>query len=328
MLPFGEFVIPPIVTNPEEMTKLAQVLRVEFGYLWEDLLDEEIEDKMKGHILLAAFTYCSSGVDLWSEEGKYSIINFAVAIHIDDLVDDFGVMDDTLDGMEFKVLMESFDKLQSGNFDEGPTLVPKLVPYAKFFIDYVQNHKNKHRMGWARRQGKRSMSAVVTLMGNGKNGEEGLSEDTLLELNGYVYGLFVILELTVLYKEGDVCKEIRDDVIFERFGLCVAICGTLLNGIIGLGRDIRMDQVKDTPLLRDVVHNGLSLQQSFDKYVGLFQNAVQDLRVLGKKLKARYPDDPALAHYVNLGQEMIDQQLFCYMFISRYGETNAKVVKI
>jgi hypothetical protein len=242
------------------------------------------------------------------------------------MIDDFGALDES--GLEYKALMEFEEKMHSGNPDETPVLVPKLVPYTKFMRNWIQNHKNRHRLTWARRQIKRAMSAIATLWTDGKNGEEGLSEDTLLELHAYVYGLLVNLELSVVYKEGDVCKEIREDVIFERFGMCLAMGGTLLNAVLGLGRDIRMDQVRDTPLLRQVVYNGLSLQESFDKYLSLFRNAVQDLRVLGKKLKARYPDDPALIHYVNLGQENIDQQLYCYMFVNRYGDINAKVVKI
>jgi hypothetical protein len=89
-----------------------------------------------------------------------------------------------------------------------------------------------------------------------------------------------------------------------------------------------MDQVKDTPILRDVVNKGIPLQKAFEKYILLFYNFVQDFSVLGKMLKERYQDDQALIHYVNLGQEIIDQQLYWYMFITRYGETNAKVQKM
>jgi hypothetical protein len=326
MLPFGEFVIPPIVTNPEELKKLAKVIRIEFGDLWEDMLDEEIEEKLETFVLLGALAFTSSGVDIWSEEGKYAIVHLAITFEADDMIDDFGALDES--GLEYKALMEFEEKAFSGNLDETPVLVPKLVPYTKFMMNWAQKHKNKHRFSWGRRQLKRSMSALATLLTNGKNGEEGLSEDTLLELNSYVYGLLCNLELTVLYKDGDVCKEIREDIIFERFGKCLASSGTLINAILGLGRDIRLDQVNDTPLLRDVVNNGVSLQQSFAKCLNLYRNAVQDLRVLGKYLKARYPDDPALMHYVNLGQELIDQQLYWYMFVTRYGDINAKLVKI
>jgi hypothetical protein len=326
MLPFGEFVIPPIVTNPEELKKLAKVIRAEFGNLWEDMLDEEIEEKLLSYIILSALCFCSSGVDMWSEEGKYAIVGHAVMIELDDLIDDLDDLENS--GLDFKGFMAFYDKFVSGNPDEASTLMPKLVPYTKFLIEWADKNPNKSRMRWARKEAKNSMNALATLSTNGKYGKEGLSEDALLEFNGFLFGLLGGLEMAVLYKEGDVCEEIREDIVFQRFARCVAICGTLMNAIFGLGRDIRMDQVKDTPILRDVVNKGIPLQKAFEKYIHLFYNFVQDLSVLGKMLKARYPDDPALIHYVNLGQEIIDQQLFWYMFITRYGETNAKVQKM
>jgi hypothetical protein len=261
-----------------------------------------------------------------SEEGKYATVGYAVMIVLDDLIDDLDELE--ISCLDFKGFMAFYDKFVSGNPDEASTLMPKLVPYTKFLIEWADKNPNKSRMRWARKEAKNSMNSLATLSTNGKYGKEGLSEDALLEFNGYLYGLLGGLEMTVLYKEGDVCEEIRDDIVFQRFRRCVAIGGTLINAILGLGRDIKMDQVKDTPILRHVVNKGIPLQKAFEKYIILFYNFVQDLSVLGKILKARYPDDPALIYYVNHGQEYIDQQLFCYTFINRYGEINAKVQKM
>jgi hypothetical protein len=326
ILPFGELVIPPIVTNPEDMKKLAHRIRVEYGYLWEEMLDEEIEEKLVVNIMLTAISLINCGVDIWSERGRHFVVMSMTLIEWDDILDEFGDLEES--GLDFKALMRLQETFYSGNPDEVPNMIPKLVPYTKFMVEGINKDPNRSRMGWGRKESKNTINALATVTSFGKNGEEGLSEDSLLEFNGYLYGLLGALEMGVLIKEGEVCEEIRSDIVFKRFGICISISGTLMNSIFGLGRDIRLDQVKDTPVLRDVVNNGISLQNSFDNCIRRFNNAVQDVRVLGKKLLARYPGDPALINYVNYGYQLIDKQLYWYTFVTRYGEINAKVQKM
>jgi hypothetical protein len=323
------------------LAKLCKELKDELKYLWEDELDEDIEIKMRDYITFSALQNPKSE-SMFSRKMKGQTLLTILSFIMDDVIDnleEFGA-----EGLKYEdqTFTQLIDRITSGYYktqDEIPSLAPAFASLMKFvfetrkyyveFIPRFQERNFEYRK--AVENALESLVLCLETKACAVGSDDGLSEGVLVHLNGYQSGFILSREFhfLILSPDEDLPAHVRQNVLFQLYCMSLGNACTLMNAVFGLVKDVNKNEVFDSPILRQVVHNGTPLQQAYNDTLQALLNSIRDVRVGGQKLRARYAEVQSLQIYTKSAEESLDGHLYAYLHVKkRYGNINLKIQKM
>jgi hypothetical protein len=298
-------------------------------------MDDVIKAKIKEYLFIGAYT---NPLDDVETPGMQCLVSSIIVLFaMDDVVD---MLDDiTEEGFkyaEINKVLKFFLDIYDGAYkkiDDMPNPFPSVESSCRYIWKCNRkleaNFSNYHeRDSELRKEWTNMMRSFILMMEKNPPGDE-FSEQTLKLFTGMNSGMLLTLELVAIMRNIVIPQEIRCDVLFQHVRLTLASVSTLMNAIFGFARDVKLNQVNDSPILRQVKEKGVDLQDAFDGTLNLLCTEINDIRVGIIKLKQSYEkDNPNIVEYLNLIENVMDGQIYCYAQTTRYGKLDMTVRKL
>jgi hypothetical protein len=321
------------LTKSEQDAMLMTAVK-RFREFYEDLDDDDLNQKLLGFLIMATFLY--PGLDVGSTTFSAGYDMIISIFRGDDYFDDE-------DGLpieaDIKLLFKrraEWERVCAGEFEvlaDAGHYLPPAIPFYNLLLNSIKKAETvvpnlRTNMESSMREVMLSTQALFLMQR--PPGGDGYSEEGLRVLRGYDAGMCMLSEYGIALRDIHLPKYVRDTLLFRMFQDGVRLFSALINDVLGLNKDIKNSATKDNVILRKVVNAQMSLGDSFREELARLQNTLHDMQISGKLLVEAFPDEEAVAPYVQHCFQYCEGQNYWYMLLSklniRYGSMNFEIV--
>ena len=332
--PTPNFFEKDTVTQNKILATLSKSLR----YIYEDLDDESCAKMIRDCLIIVVC--CNPTWDC--EDPRFSAVlkSWIIAFKLDDLIDD----GDFVAGHGFNVnatgsYLKKVDTIEDLTDPTGEDLRKLVLAYPtdQDLIRILFEAKDElKRVCPAFRRGNRehfTQAALLTLQScalfsvDMNSPETTFTEAGLQSVRNKNVGLSMLMEEAACCDGVSVSSKLRDTLLFRILTDAFEKCSSRYNDTLGLVKDIKNSQTKDTCILRRVVNEGISLEESLNLAFTSLNESIHDFKVAARLLRQAVPEDEQLDGFIRIMECHLDGQIYAFKNVKRYGEFQTKFCK-